>query len=132
LLNEDVMATKAICFKCRFVAIGLSEARCPVCAYPLISNTESVALGAQDIDRLFERKESIAAFKAPPLPGVSAEPRAAQLLIQRRRARAEKLLEQKKRIAARYATRRKILASAAVASAAIGGLFATLLSLGAL
>ncbi len=124
------MATKAICFKCHFVGIGLADARCPVCAFPLIKNTEPVALGANDIDLLFERKAPVSA-KAPPLPGISAEPRAAQLLMQRRRARAQKLLEQKKR-AARAAARRKILARAVAASAFLAGLFGALGVMGAL
>lgn len=118
------MATKAICFNCHFVAIGLADVKCPVCAYPLIKNTQAVALEANDLETLFERAAT-GSGNAPLLPGVNPEPRAAQLLIERRRQRADKLLQTRKRAAAR-AARRRIVSRAFAASAFLAGLFGAL------
>lgn len=126
------MATKAICFNCHFVGIGIGDPHCPVCSFPLIKNTEPVALGANDLDRLFERPATPPpGRKALPLPGVSAEPRAAQLLIEKRRARAEHQAATKKRAAAR-AARRRSLARFVAASAFLAGLVGALGVMGAL
>ncbi len=41
---------KAICFQCHFVGIGSAGGSCPQCGYPLIVNTEAVALTARDLE----------------------------------------------------------------------------------
>src|SRR5262249_37114182 len=86
-------AMKSVCFHCQFVGVGVQGPRCPVCAYPLIVNTEPVAIAAGDLHRMFQKPLAAAPV---PLPGVSDEPRPAQILMQRRRARIEALTAQKR------------------------------------
>lgn len=113
---------KSICFHCHFIGVGIKATRCPVCSFPLIVNTPSAALGSQDLERMFERASQA---KAPPLPGVSPEPRSAQLLAERRRQRARSLAEARKK-AARRAARRKAATSFFAASALVAGLIVAL------
>ena len=117
---------QAICFKCRFVGIGVVDAACPSCGFPLIVNTASVALGAQEIEHWCARKSA-----CPPLPGVNPEPRKAQLLAERRRERAQQAAEAKKSADARKKARRLIIGEVFAASALLAGLAATLHVLGA-
>lgn len=125
-------ATKAICFRCKFIGIGLDSTRCPVCDYPLIVNTASAALGASDLERFFARK-----VEAPPLPGVSAEKRKAQLLMEKRQARWAKLAEEKRLAEAAEAerrargARRRLVRELFAASCFVAGLLVTLNVLGA-
>jgi hypothetical protein len=117
---------KAICFKCHFVGIGVAEPTCPACGFPLIVNTEPVALGAKDLEVLFNRSA-----EAPPLPGVNPEPRKAVLLAARRRERAQAILEAQRRSAIRR-RRAWIVGEIAAASALVAGALMMLHQLGAL
>jgi hypothetical protein len=81
---------KAICFHCHFVGVGVALARCPQCTYPLIQDMGGAALGSSELARLFNRP---AARAKTPLPGVSPEPRQAQLLMEKRRARSAALAQ---------------------------------------
>ncbi len=58
----------AICFKCHFVGIGVAQARCPACSFPLIVNSDAVKLGATELERVFQRSDDRS--PAAPLPGV--------------------------------------------------------------
>jgi hypothetical protein len=86
---------KSICFHCQFVAVGsnVGQSRCPVCSYPLITNLGGVALGTRDLEKLFAHATPAPKHKVPPLPGVSSEKRQAQLLMEKRRAKAQARLE---------------------------------------
>ena len=77
---------KALCFKCCFVGIGMAEGTCPTCGYPLIVDRTSSGLTFGEIEPLMRRPAS-----SPPLPGVSAEPRPAQIMAEKRRVRAARL-----------------------------------------
>ena len=105
---------KSICFHCQFVGVGVSEARCPHCSYPLITNMAGAQLGTRDLEKLFAPTPPHARPPTP-LPGVSAEPRQAQLLMQRRREKALAAAEAKK---AAQAERERELAEAALAQVA--------------
>ncbi len=123
---------KSICFHCQFVGVGLADTRCPRCSYPLITNLAAAALGTQDLEVLFA---STAKHTPPPLPGLSAEPRQAQLLMQRRREKALARLEARRAIAEaeKKRTRQLAVASWCAASAAVAlGLLLTLNVMGAL
>jgi hypothetical protein len=117
---------KSICFKCKFVGIGLQDSCCPGCGFPLIVNTAAVGLDTHDIEEAFSLRVGSA-----PLPGVNPEPRSAQLLAARRKERARRILEQRKQTARRKA-RRRIAGEVAAASAFLAGLLVTLTALGAL
>jgi hypothetical protein len=121
-------ATKSICFKCHFVGIGLSALRCPSCAFPLIQDTGAVALGVHDLERYFRKAPPL---QAPPLPGVNPEKRTAQLLMERRKQRAERLMQMRKR-AARRDARRRAMGRMFAASMFLAGLFGALGFMGAL
>jgi hypothetical protein len=116
---------KAICFKCQFVGIGVAGSTCPTCGFPLIVNTEAVALGARDLEVLFKRHSA-----AQPLPGVNPEPRKAQLLAERRRQRALSILEARKRLDQRR-RRRLLVGEIMAASAIVAGVLLVLQRLGA-
>jgi hypothetical protein len=105
---------KSICFHCQFVGVGVSEARCPHCGYPLITNMAGAQLGTRDLEKLFAAPTPQHARPPTPLPGVSAEPRQAQLLMQRRREKALAAAEAKKA----QAERERELAAAALAQVA--------------
>ena len=127
---------KSICFHCQFVGVGGTDTRCPNCSYPLITNLSGVTLATRDLERLFAHVAPDQARKAPPpLPGVSAEPRQAQLLMQRRRQRALERVEARRAEEAREKSRvrRRTVASVFAASAAVAlGLLLTLNLVGAL
>jgi hypothetical protein len=111
---------RSICFHCQFVGIGFAGPRCPRCSHPLIAEMTGAALPRRDLQRILERAPA-ALKRPPPLPGVSAEPRQAQLLIERRRARALEMLETKRTQAhvERRRARLRTLASLCAASAAV-------------
>lgn len=112
---------KGICFNCHFVGVGVTDPRCPVCAFPLIVNTEPVALATHDLEKLFHANRAPVKAKAPPLPGVSEEPRSAQILVERRRQRAAAILAARK-AAARRAYRRRLVAHFSAAAALVAGI----------
>ena len=127
---------KSICFHCQFVGVGLVDTRCPRCSYPLIANMAGAALATRDLEALFAHRAPTEkpAAPPPPLPGVSAEPRQAQLLMEKRRKKALIRLE-----ARRAAEKEKLrnhrltVASVFAASAAVAlGLLLTLNVMGAL
>jgi hypothetical protein len=127
---------KSICFHCQFVGVGVTDTRCPNCNYPLITNMSGAALATKDLERLFANTAPArAGTSPPPLPGVSAEPRQAQLLMERRRARALEKMEAKRaqeQLELAIA-RRRTLASVFAASAAVAlGLLLTLNLVGAI
>ena len=117
---------KAICFKCHFVGIGVKDPTCPGCGFPLIVNTEPVALGAKEIESLFNR-----ASDKPPLPGVNPGPRKAQLLAERRRERVQAMQEARKQ-ASLLRRRAWLIGEIAAASALVAGALLMLHQLGAL
>jgi hypothetical protein len=124
---------KSICFHCQFVAVGACESRCPRCGYPLITNLGGAQLATRDLEKLFRRPPT--ADSSPPLPGISAEPRQAQLLMQRRRERALERLQARRtqEELERRRARRRTVASVFAASAAVAlGLLLTLNLMGAL
>jgi hypothetical protein len=118
-------AMNAICFHCRYMGVGLRGSRCPQCGYPLIMNMGATALGATDLQQLQHMFERAPARPAP-LPGVSPEPRQAQLLIEKRRARWRVVAEEKAQReaeaekAAEARRRRRKLATSFFAASALG------------
>ena len=132
---------KSTCFHCRYVGYA-SDSRCPRCSYPLIAKMGGGKLATRDLQWIFQHNAPAAQHKAPPLPGVSTEPRQAQLLMEKRRARALAQLEAKRKqeaqeaeehASARRRARRRTLASLFAASAAVAlGLLLTLDLIGAL
>lgn len=128
-----------ICFRCQSSGEGEGGA-CSSCGFPLIARAAEPSLTVPwvALDELLERTEET------PLPGVSPEPRKAQLLMERRRRRAaEKARAAAEAVEAereaaelkrRNASRRRLFVGeifAAGALAALGLLF-TLEALGAL
>jgi hypothetical protein len=124
---------KSICFHCQFVGIGMAEARCPECAHPLIMNMGGAALATKDLERLFARAK--ARSQPLPLPGVSDEPRQAQLLMERRKQRQQSQAEARRAeelAVLRQSRRRQMARMFAAASALALGLLVTLNLTGAL
>jgi hypothetical protein len=128
---------KSTCFHCRYVGF-VADSRCPRCSYPLIANMTGAKLATRDLQWIFQHNAPAAQHKAPPLPGVSAEPRQAQLLMEKRRARALAVLEAKRsqeaelHASARRRARLRTAASLFAASAAVAlGLLLTLDLIGA-
>lgn len=77
---------KSVCYRCAHEGPGLAN-RCPSCQFPMILEAEGTP-PARRIDDILERV-SIGAG-APPLPGVHAEKRKAQLLAEARQERRER------------------------------------------
>ena len=75
---------KAVCYRCQFQGPG-SDNRCPICQFPMILEPEGTPPGGRRIEEIFAR-DSVA-DGAPPLPGVHAEKRQAQLMAEARRER---------------------------------------------
>jgi hypothetical protein len=137
---------KSTCFHCRFVGVAATGSRCPRCSYPLIANMTGAKLATRDLQWIFQHNAPAAQHKAPPLPGVNAEPRQAQLLMAKRRAKALARLEERRQqeaaerrqeVAAQASLRRRArlrtFASLFAASAAVAlGLLLTLDLMGAL
>ncbi|HJZ88180.1 MAG TPA: hypothetical protein VKN99_23560 [Polyangia bacterium] len=77
--------SKAVCFNCRFIEAGAQlklGARCPRCNYPLILNTGPVALGGEDLDRIFRLlADPYARRGRDALPGITAPRRARPRLL---------------------------------------------------
>jgi hypothetical protein len=77
---------KAVCYRCAYEGPGLAN-RCPACQFPMILEAEGTP-PARRIDDILERVSMDAG--APPLPGVHAEKRKAQLLSEARQERRER------------------------------------------
>lgn len=76
---------KAVCYKCSYV--GRADGSCcPECSFPLIFEPEKTPAGGTRLEDIFARTS--VHIGAPPLPGVDAEPRKAQLLAEARKRRA--------------------------------------------
>ncbi len=74
---------KAVCYGCSYEGEG-SVSRCPVCQFPMIFEAESTPAGRK-VEEIFARGS--VSSGAPPLPGVHAEKRKAQLMAEARRER---------------------------------------------
>jgi hypothetical protein len=75
---------KAVCYRCSHVG-PVSANHCPRCHFPLILEPEGTPPGGRQIHEIFDRGS--VADGAPPLPGVHAEKRKAQLMAEARRDR---------------------------------------------
>ncbi len=77
---------KAVCYKCGHVGLNAERTRCSRCSFPVI--LESGRVSIQDSIRdIFDRTS--VTIGAPPLPGVDAAPRKAQIVAEVRRRRRE-------------------------------------------
>lgn len=75
---------KAVCYKCSYEGQE-GQTRCPVCQFPVILEPEKSPPGGFRLEDILARKSVHEG--APPLPGVHAEKRQAQLNSERRRER---------------------------------------------
>jgi hypothetical protein len=75
---------KAVCYRCSYEGAG-AAGRCPVCQFPMILEPENTPPGGRSLEDVFARRS--VGDGAPPLPGVHAEKRKAQLLAEARRER---------------------------------------------
>ncbi|HWM84831.1 MAG TPA: hypothetical protein VNO33_03310 [Kofleriaceae bacterium] len=75
---------KAVCYRCSYEGQG-SANRCPICQFPMILEPENTPPGGRSLGEIFPRGQMGAG--APPLPGVHAEKRKAQLMAEARRER---------------------------------------------
>jgi hypothetical protein len=83
---------QVVCYRCEFVGMEAGSSRCPLCNFPLIVEALGDAV-AQRVREIFAR-DSVN-DGAPPLPGVDASPRKAQLLAE---ARKRRITEQRERV----------------------------------
>jgi hypothetical protein len=72
----------AVCYQCSFTGVEAAAA-CPDCDFPLIMQSDLSPPGGIRVSDVLQR-ESLR-LGAPPLPGVHAEPRKAQLLQEARK-----------------------------------------------
>lgn len=75
---------KAVCYRCSYEGAGGAQ-RCPACQFPIILEPEGTPPRGRRLNDIFSR-ESVREG-APPLPGVHAEKRKAQILAEARRER---------------------------------------------
>lgn len=75
---------KAVCYRCSYEG-AVPEGRCPVCQFPMIFEAEGTPPGGRSLEDIFARGSLREG--APPLPGVHAGKRKAQLLAEARRER---------------------------------------------
>lgn len=75
---------KAVCYRCSYEGQGTANG-CPICHFPMILEPEETPAGGRSLEQIFPRGS--VGDGAPPLPGVHAEKRKAQLLAE---ARAER------------------------------------------
>ena len=75
---------KSVCYQCSYEARGESS-RCPVCKFPMILEPENTPPGGQRLEDILAR--ATVRDGGPPLPGVDAGKRKAQLLAEARRER---------------------------------------------
>jgi len=78
---------KAVCYKCSYVGDPGSATRCPVCDFPFILEAGATPEVAPVLEVIFDRTS--VRLGAPPLPGVDATPRKAQLLMEARKRRVQ-------------------------------------------
>lgn len=72
----------AVCYQCSFTC-NEGRSTCPDCSFPLIMQSDLSPPGGIRVSDVL-RRESLR-LGAPPLPGVDAEPRKAQLLMEARK-----------------------------------------------
>jgi hypothetical protein len=89
---------KAVCYQCSFEG-RVTTTRCPVCHFPIILERENTPPGGARLSEIFARASVRAG--APPLPGVDAEKRKAQLLAEQRAARRSQARPVAERLALR-------------------------------
>lgn len=82
---------QVVCYRCQYVGMEASSTRCPLCAFPLIVEALGDAV-ERCVGEIFARAS--VNDGAPPLPGVDASPRKAQLLAE---ARKQRIAEQRER-----------------------------------
>jgi hypothetical protein len=75
---------KAVCYRCSYEGQGTAN-RCPVCQFPMILEPENTPPRGRKVEDIFARGS--VGDGAPPLPGVHAEKRKAQLMAEARRER---------------------------------------------
>jgi len=75
---------KAVCYQCSFEG-SREVTRCPVCKFALILEPENTPAGGRRLASILSRPT--VREGGPPLPGVDAEKRQAQLRAERRRVR---------------------------------------------
>jgi hypothetical protein len=75
---------KSVCYQCSFEGRG-EASRCPVCRFPMILEPENTPPGGQRLEDILARAS--VRDGGPPLPGVDAGKRKAQLLAEARRER---------------------------------------------
>jgi hypothetical protein len=75
---------KAVCYRCSYEGRGTASG-CPICHFPMILEPEETPAGGRSLESIFPRGS--VRDGAPPLPGVHAEKRKAQLMAEARRER---------------------------------------------
>jgi hypothetical protein len=84
--TEQSYYNQAVCYRCQYVGMeATSNKLCPLCSFPLILETKQVGARAPRVRDILDR--SSVELNAPPLPGVDAEPREAQIKAEQRRRR---------------------------------------------
>ena len=79
----------ATCYQCSFQSTTVSSSTCPECSFPLILEKDATPSGGIRIEDILKRQS--VRQGAPPLPGVDAEKRQAQILAEARQARRARL-----------------------------------------
>jgi hypothetical protein len=77
---------KAVCYRCSYEG-RVSDNRCPVCQFAMILEPEGTPPGGRRLEEIYGRRS--VTDGAPPLPGVHAEKRKAQIMAEARRERIE-------------------------------------------
>lgn len=125
------MSAKAICYRCSYVGVVVGQARCPACEFPLIQEVGRGPEVAPTVNSLFDRVS--VRVGAPPLPGVDAEPRKAQLLMEARRKKQQRARTREKvERAETEARHQRTVSAVAFASALAAGFMAAVFLTGAL
>lgn len=84
-LPAETITYNAVCYKCHYVGMEAAGNRCPLCSFPLILEPGRVEDAAPYLEEIFDRTS--VSIGAPPLPGVDARKRKAQLLAEARQRR---------------------------------------------
>lgn len=95
---------RAVCYQCSSVTVEPSVTRCPTCGFLLIAEVGAIPEVAPPIEHIFHRTS--VSVGAPPLPGVDAGPRKAQLLMEARKKRIERRRTEERRAQTARETRR--------------------------
>ena len=120
---------KAVCFKCSYVGDPAGAIACPICQFPFILEAGDPPEVAPQLERIFDR--SSVRVGAPPLPGVDAGPRKAELLMAARRrriSRQRRNTTQRLRVAEFKRRSRIAYASVSVGAVVFGALAAFLVT----